>query len=95
VLISLDDETKVTMEELMTEWKERKRGLDAASGAGVTSSGGPVSMPLGPGEWDEGLGIPLCVVCQGVRFNCSRPLAPELGQMSNFYLKNRPTKSRN
>lgn len=50
----------------MTEWKERKRGLDAASGAAVTGAGGSVVMPLGPGEWDEGLGVPLCVVCQGV-----------------------------
>ncbi|KAL1971032.1 hypothetical protein VTN77DRAFT_2866 [Rasamsonia byssochlamydoides] len=64
VLISLDDETKLVMEEVMTEWRDRKRGLDA-SGAGVANSGGPVTIPLGPGEWDEGLGIPLCVVCQG------------------------------
>jgi dynein light intermediate chain 1 len=67
VLISLDDETKLVMEENMTEWRDRKRGLDAATAStGVSGSGGPVSIPLGPGEWDEGLGIPLCVVCQGV-----------------------------
>lgn len=53
----------------MTEWKDRKRGLDAATNtAGTPGSGGPVSIPLGPGEWDEGLGIPLCVVCQGVGY---------------------------
>lgn len=67
VLISLDDDTKIVMEELMAEWRDRKRGLDAVSGTGVTSAGGPVTIPLGPGEWDEGLGVPLCVVCQGVR----------------------------
>ena len=69
VLISLDDETKVVMEETMTEWRDRKRGLDASASAGaggLASSGGPVTIPLGPGEWDEGLGIPICVVCQGV-----------------------------
>jgi hypothetical protein len=56
----------------MTEWRDRKRGLDAAAaGSQVASSGGPVTIPLGPGEWDEGLGIPVCVVCQGVC--CSRP----------------------
>lgn len=68
VLISLDDETKIVMEETMTEWRDRKRGMDPSStGAqGLTSSGGPVTIPLGPGEWDEGLGIPMCVVCQGV-----------------------------
>jgi dynein light intermediate chain 1 len=57
----------------MTEWRDRKRGLDAAAaGSQVASSGGPVTIPLGPGEWDEGLGIPVCVVCQGVC--CSRPI---------------------
>ncbi|KAK1147309.1 hypothetical protein N8T08_001386 [Aspergillus melleus] len=67
VLISLDDETKIVMEETMTEWRDRKRGMDAnsAGAQGLTSSGGPVTIPLGPGEWDEGLGIPMCVVCQG------------------------------
>ncbi|KAL2369804.1 hypothetical protein RJ035_005453 [Blastomyces gilchristii] len=67
VLISLDDETKVVMEEVMTEWRDHKRGGDPASsaGGGMTTSGGPVTIPLGPGEWDEGLGIPMCVVCQG------------------------------
>ncbi|OJJ48328.1 hypothetical protein ASPZODRAFT_62047 [Penicilliopsis zonata CBS 506.65] len=67
VLISLDDETKIVMEEVMTEWRDRKRGLDASTAGpgGLASSGGPVAIPLGPGEWDEGLGIPMCVVCQG------------------------------
>ncbi|KAH1616033.1 hypothetical protein KXX31_002105 [Aspergillus fumigatus] len=64
VLISLDDETKIVMEEIMTEWKDRKRGMDSGA-QGLASSGGPVTIPLGPGEWDEGLGIPMCVVCQG------------------------------
>uniref|UniRef100_A0A093UU79 Cytoplasmic dynein 1 light intermediate chain 2 n=1 Tax=Talaromyces marneffei PM1 TaxID=1077442 RepID=A0A093UU79_TALMA len=65
VMISLEDSTKIVMEEVMTEWKDKKRGLDPNSATGVTNSGGPVSIPLGPGEWDEGLGVPLCVVCQG------------------------------
>lgn len=56
------------MEETMTEWKDRKRGMDSglAGAQGLAGSGGPVAIPLGPGEWDEGLGIPMCVVCQGV-----------------------------
>lgn len=68
VLVSLDDETKIVMEETMTEWRDRKRGMDAnsATAGGLPNSGGPVTIPLGPGEWDEGLGIPMCVVCQGV-----------------------------
>ena len=63
VLISLDDETKAVMEETMVEWRDRKRGLDSISPG---SGGGSATIPLGPGEWDEGLGFPLCVVCQGV-----------------------------
>ncbi|KAJ5146063.1 Dynein family light intermediate chain [Penicillium bovifimosum] len=66
VLVSLDDETKLVMEETMTEWRDRKRGVDSSSGAtGGIASSSPVTIPLGPGEWDEGLGIPMCVVCQG------------------------------
>lgn len=65
VLISLDDETKVVMEENMTQWRERKKGIDATSTGSQASSSGAVV--IGPGEWDEGLGVPLCVVCQGVR----------------------------
>lgn len=68
VLVSLDDETKIVMEETMTEWRDRKRGMDAtnATAGGLSNSSGPITIPLGPGEWDEGLGIPMCVVCQGV-----------------------------
>ncbi|EEP78838.1 conserved hypothetical protein [Uncinocarpus reesii 1704] len=62
VLISLDDDTKLVMEENMMEWKGQRRGIDSTYPSG---SGGPASIPLGPGEWDEGLGIPMCVVCQG------------------------------
>ncbi|KAJ5908137.1 hypothetical protein N7495_000819 [Penicillium taxi] len=60
VLVSLDDDTKMVMEEIMTEWRDRRRGMD--TNATSTSA---VTIPLGPGEWDEGLGIPMCVVCQG------------------------------
>lgn len=56
------------MAETMTEWRDRKRGMDPNSvGAqGLASSGGAPTIPLGSGEWDEALGIPMCVVCQGV-----------------------------
>lgn len=64
----------------MTEWRDRKRGLDSAAAAGTTSAGGPVTIPLGPGEWDEGLGIPMCVVCQGVCRNYSK-IVPGLSLM--------------
>lgn len=63
VLVSLDDDAKVVMEEVMAEWRDRKRGGEAASATTGAAAG---TIPLGPGEWDEGLGVPLCVVCQKV-----------------------------
>ncbi len=62
-MISLDDECKDVLEETITTWRERGR-----RGANETPTGSAldtnVSIPLGPGEWDELLGVPLCVVCQ-------------------------------
>ncbi|KAK3695854.1 dynein light intermediate chain-domain-containing protein [Podospora appendiculata] len=66
VLISLSDECKVTMEEVMLSWRDRGRGggtnLDGTSAAPVSDA--DVSLPLGPGEWEDALGLPLCLVCQ-------------------------------
>jgi len=66
VIMSLNDETKIEMEEHMTAWRERKVGPDAPStqpGAAVGEQRQMPTIPLGPGEWDEGLGIPLSVIC--------------------------------
>ena len=51
----------------MISWRERGRGGNAFDG-GVSGSTAEsdVSLPLGPGEWEEALGLPLCVVCQNV-----------------------------
>lgn len=56
------------MEEVMSQWKERGRGgsLNLDGTIATTASEGDVSLPLGPGEWEEPLGLPLCVVCQNV-----------------------------
>jgi len=68
VILSLDEQTKIEMEETMTAWKEKRVGPDAPS----AQPGGNASadqkllaatVPPGPGEWDEGLGIPVSVVC--------------------------------
>lgn len=68
VLLDLPDESKITMEEVMSQWKERGRGgilnLDGTTATAATEV--DVSLPLGPGEWEEPLGLPLCVVCQNV-----------------------------
>ncbi|KIX98205.1 uncharacterized protein Z520_06285 [Fonsecaea multimorphosa CBS 102226] len=69
VILTLDEQTKIEMEEIMTAWKEKRVGPDAPSaqpgsgGSGATVAEQRSIVPPGPGEWDEGLGIPLSVVC--------------------------------
>ncbi|KAG9237652.1 dynein light intermediate chain-domain-containing protein [Amylocarpus encephaloides] len=65
LVVSLNVEAKDKMEEVMSTWRDRGRGannLDGTTAASTTEN--DVSLPLGPGEWDEVLGLPLCVVCQ-------------------------------
>lgn len=66
VLLALPDESKIAMEEGMSMWKERGRGgsLNLDGTTATAASEADVSLPLGPGEWEEPLGLPLCVVCQ-------------------------------
>jgi dynein light intermediate chain 1 len=68
VLVSLSDESKETMEEVMLAWRDRGRGggtnLDGTSTVPVADS--ETDIPVGPGEWEDALGLPLCVVCQNV-----------------------------
>ena len=67
VILTLDEQTKLEMEEVMTAWKEKRVGPDAPSsqpgGRDTKDVEQKSTIPLGPGEWDEGLGIPLSVVC--------------------------------
>ena len=65
---SLSDAPKESMEQTMREWQQRKRGISTLD-AGGSSIGneGNVTLPLSQGEWEEPLGLPLCVVCHGVR----------------------------
>jgi dynein light intermediate chain 1, cytosolic len=69
LLRSLPSETVQSLQENIVEWRDRKRNdaKDAAlSGAdsGISNLDADVALPLGPGEWDSPLGVPLCVVCQ-------------------------------
>ncbi|RMZ91239.1 hypothetical protein DV736_g1550, partial [Chaetothyriales sp. CBS 134916] len=60
VILSLDDDVKVAMEENMTAWKERRVGPESQS---QNAEQKPSAIPrLGPGEWDEALGIPLSII---------------------------------
>jgi dynein light intermediate chain 1 len=67
VTSTLDEETKTVMQENLHEWEQRRRGGAFEGGGAVNASETNVNIPLGPGEWDEALGLPLCVVCHNVR----------------------------
>ncbi|KAK4237881.1 dynein light intermediate chain-domain-containing protein [Achaetomium macrosporum] len=66
VLVSLSNECKETMEEVMLSWQDRGRGggtnLDGTTAP--PAADGEMEIPLGPGEWEDALGLPLAVVCQ-------------------------------
>ncbi|KAF2085522.1 hypothetical protein K490DRAFT_3258, partial [Saccharata proteae CBS 121410] len=66
LIASLSDECKDVMEENILSWRDRGRrlNLDGTPNAAASGPDGDVNIPVGPGEWDEPLGIPLCVVCQ-------------------------------
>ncbi|KAI0172793.1 putative motor protein [Hypoxylon sp. FL1284] len=66
VMMSLSLECKETMEEVMISWRDRGRtgGSVNLDGTGAVANEGDVALPLGPGEWEDALGLPLCVVCQ-------------------------------
>ena len=56
------------MAETMKDWQHRRRGGQAfESTGGSINLEGSVTIPLNQGEWDEGLGLQLCVVCHSVR----------------------------
>lgn len=54
----------------MISWRDRGRtgGSVNLDGTGAVANEGDVALPLGPGEWDDALGLPLCVVCQNVSY---------------------------
>lgn len=61
---SWDNEAEEVAEKVMKDWQQRKRGPSTYDiGATSTGSEANVTLPLGEGEWDVPLGLPLCVVC--------------------------------
>ncbi|KAL8413238.1 hypothetical protein RB594_004749 [Gaeumannomyces avenae] len=71
VMLPLGDDAKEAMEDVMISWRDRGRGgggtnLDGTGAAPLSGAeaGADVSLPLGPGEWEDALGLPLAVVCQ-------------------------------
>ena len=61
----LSREAQESAEETMKEWQQHKRGRTYNDG-GTSSTENNVVIPLSQGEWDEPLGLPLCVVCHRV-----------------------------
>ena len=67
ITASLSDEAKEVLEQTMKEWQEKKRGTSSYDTSSTsTSNDTSVTLPLSQGEWDEPLGLPLCVVCHNV-----------------------------
>ena len=54
------------MQEVMRDWEQRRIGGLHDMGGGNANNDSSVNVPLGSGEWDEALGLPLCVVCHNV-----------------------------
>ena len=68
-IASLNDDSKAAMAETMKDWQQPKRAnLAPDAGTGGRNIETNITIPLSQGEWDEGLGLPLCVVCHGVSF---------------------------
>lgn len=60
---SVDSDVQDALEENMNDWQQRRRGPKSES-ASSHEYDSALPITLGPGEWDEPLGVPLCVVCQ-------------------------------
>ncbi|KAG5996406.1 hypothetical protein E4U54_002572 [Claviceps lovelessii] len=72
VMSQVTPEARTEMEDIMASWKERGRvgaamNLDGTPTTAGASGDGDGLLPLGPGEWSEPLGLPLCVVCQNAQ----------------------------
>ena len=69
VTYDLDNEEQDSMATTMREWQQGRRGRVAYDTSATNPAGDSnINLPLGQGEWDDSLGLPLCVVCHGVRY---------------------------
>ncbi|KAL8761521.1 MAG: hypothetical protein Q9184_002370 [Pyrenodesmia sp. 2 TL-2023] len=64
ITAALDDACKVMAEDTMNEWQQRRRGAPYEGGPAAMNDAS-INVPLGQGEWDEPLGLPICVACHG------------------------------
>ena len=66
-MLSLSDESKNALEANIHTSRDRNRNRSNTVTSQASEGGGGAggeALPLGPGEWDEPLGIPICVVAQ-------------------------------
>lgn len=63
----LGEDSKIGMREVMEDWRQQRRGGGYDMGLTISPPESDVTIPLGSGEWDEALGLPLCVVCHNVK----------------------------
>ncbi|KAK6542641.1 hypothetical protein TWF694_006584 [Orbilia ellipsospora] len=64
IFSQLDPDAKEALEEVMKAWEARPRNFGETGAVQVPGAAPEVQIPLGPGEFDEPLGLPLLVVCQ-------------------------------
>ncbi|KAL9593392.1 MAG: hypothetical protein Q9219_007573 [cf. Caloplaca sp. 3 TL-2023] len=64
IIEGADDHCKIAAEETIKEWQQRRRGA-TYEGASAAAGDPGITIPLGQGEWDEPLGLPICVACHG------------------------------
>lgn len=67
VMLSLDDDCKYALEDSMKTWKDNRNKysqLSTENAPSTTTTTDLPDLPLGPGEWDAPLGLPLIVVAQ-------------------------------
>lgn len=90
VFLSLGPKERDAMEELMVSWRNRGRegsSVQLDGTVGNTSGDADEDLRLGSGEWEDALGLPLCVVCQNVCVFCgwlpNPPPTLPLCQLSN------------
>ena len=62
----LSNDAKEAAETTMKEWQQRRIGRTFNDVGGANNADTNVTIPLEQGEWDEPLGLPLCVVCHRV-----------------------------
>jgi dynein light intermediate chain 1 len=71
IFTTLDDDCRRTLDDVIQAWDARRTTFVDGGGGGVgaasvTAGLAEIVLPLGPGEFDEPIGLPLCVVCQNV-----------------------------